>query len=89
MNLLLAETLRRQIVSAKEREGEIADNRRRVHELNVERSRLVGEALAISRRLDENAQEKRGLLKRNAQIEPIITSAELEAQLAELEGEGQ
>lgn len=89
MNLLLAETLRRQIASAKEREGEIADNRRRIHELNVERSRLVGEALAISRRLDENAQEKRGLLKRNAQIEPIITSAELEAQLAELEGEGQ
>jgi|GEM_PF-2949016 hypothetical protein len=89
MNLLLAETLRRQIASAKEREGEIADNRQRIHELNVERSRLVGEALAISRRLDENAQEKRGLLKRNAQIEPIITSAELEAQLAELEGEGQ
>ena len=89
MNLLLAETLRRQIISAKEREGEIADNRRRIHELNAERSRLIGEALAISRRLDENAQEKRGLLKRNAQIEPIITSAELEAQLAELEGEGQ
>lgn len=89
MNLLLAETLRRQIASAKEREGEIADNRQRIHELNVERSRLVGEALAISRRLDENAQEKRGLIKRNAQIEPIITSAELEAQLAELEGEGQ
>ena len=89
MNLLLAETLRRQIASAKEREGEIADNNRHIHELNVERSRLVGEALTISRRLDENAQEKRGLLKRNAQIEPIITSAELEAQLAELEGEGQ
>ena len=89
MNLLLAETLRRQIASAKEREGEIADNRQRIHELNVERSRLVGEALVISRRLDENAQEKRGLLKRNAQIKPIITSAELEAQLAELEGEGQ
>ena len=42
MNLLLAETLRRQIISAKEREGEIADNRRRIHELNAERSRLVG-----------------------------------------------
>lgn len=80
MNLLLAETLRRQIVSAKEREGEIADNRRRVHELNAERARLVGEALAISRRLDENAQEKRGLLKRNAQIEPIITGSELEGE---------
>lgn len=89
MNLLLAETLRRQIASAKEREGEIADNNRRIHELNAERSRLVGEALTLSRRLDENAQEKRGLIKRNAQIEPIITSAELEAQLAELEGEGQ
>lgn len=89
MNLLLAETLRRQIASAKEREGEIADNNRRIHELNTERSRLVGEALTLSRRLDENAQEKRGLIKRNAQIEPIITSAELEAQLAELEGEGQ
>lgn len=89
MNLLLAETLRRQIASAKEREGEIADNRRRIDELDAERSRLVGEALAISRRLDENAQEKRGLLKRNVQIEQIITSAELEAQLAELEGEGQ
>lgn len=89
MNLLLAETLRRQIASAKEREGEIADNNRRIHELNAECSRLVGEALTLSRRLDENAQEKRGLIKRNAQIEPIITSAELEAQLAELEGEGQ
>ncbi len=87
MNLLLAETLRRQIISAKEREGEIADNRRRIHELNVERSRLVGEALAISRRLDENAQEKRGLLKRNTQLQPAIASVELEAQLDQAEGQ--
>lgn len=87
MNLLLAETLRRQIASAKEREGEIADNRRRIHELNVERSRLVGEALAISRRLDENAQEKRGLLKRNTQLQPAIASVELEAQLGQAEGQ--
>ncbi len=86
MNLLLAETLRRQIASAKEREGEIADNRRRIHELNAERSRLVGEALAISRRLDENAQEKRGLLKRNTQLQPAIASVELEAQLGRAEG---
>ena len=87
MNLLLAETLRRQIASAKEREGEIADNRRRIHELNAERSRLVGEALAISRRLDENAQEKRGLLKRNTQLQPAIASVELEAQLDQAEGQ--
>lgn len=87
MNLLLAETLRRQIISAKEREGEIADNRRRIHELNAERSRLVGEALAISRRLDENAQEKRGLLKRNTQLQPAIASVELEAQLDQAEGQ--
>ena len=87
MNLLLAETLRRQSASAKEREGEIADNRRRIHELNVERSRLVGEALAISRRLDENAQEKRGLLKRNTQLQPAIASVELEAQLGQAEGQ--
>lgn len=87
MNLLLAETLRRQIISAKEREGEIADNRRRIHELNAERSRLIGEALAISRRLDENAQEKRGLLKRNTQLQPAIASVELEAQLDQAEGQ--
>ena len=87
MNLLLAETLRRQIASAKEREGEIADNNRRIHELNAERSRLVGEALAISRRLDENAQEKRGLLKRNTQLQPAIASVELEAQLNQAEGQ--
>lgn len=87
MNLLLAETLRRQIASAKEPEGEIDDNRRRIHELNVERSRLVGEALAISRRLDENAQEKRGLLKRNTQLQPAIASVELEAQLDQAEGQ--
>jgi hypothetical protein len=86
MNLLLAETLRRQIISAKEREGEIADNRRRIHELNAERSRLIGEALAISRRLDENAQEKRGLLKRNTQLQPAIASVELEAHLGRAEG---
>jgi hypothetical protein len=87
MNLLLAETLRRQIISAKEREGEIADNRRRIHELNAERSRLVDEALDISRRLDENAQEKRGLLKRNTQLQPAIASVELEAQLDQAEGQ--
>ena len=87
MNLLLAETLRRQIASAKEREGKIADNNRRIHELNAERSRLVGEALAISRRLDENAQEKRGLLKRNTQLQPAIASVELEAQLNQAEGQ--
>lgn len=87
MNLLLAETLRRQIISAKEREGEIAGNRCRIHELNAERSRLVGEALAISRRLDENAQEKRGLLKRNTQLQPAIASVELEAQLDQAEGQ--
>ena len=87
MNLLLAETLRRQIASAKEREGEIADNNRRIHELNAERSRLVNKALTISRRLDENAQEKRGLLKRNTQLQPAITSVELEAQLDQAEGQ--